>query len=479
MDHHLTRPYKRASSTLSTAERGGQSRRESQSVGNNAGWDASTHVGDGSSRNTSSDHHHASPARRVYPQAPAYSSSPYYDRNQYYYSSSSNMHVNNNHFVSNAHGNGATEEFKYARRRRQSSSIGTICRPIFLIFMTIILGSALIIYLRYNGGNDTHVSDPTQAKTTFLEQNTNIDEASKDTKLRGGMSKHERAAAVLLLADIIVHAEHDAEEEILKRKFLASTTGTAPRLGADDDDYFLLASEKNSLPGAGYGYLPYEIDALDKSNLAIGVWIKPNILNGKRNRVIWSTLDSGACGGTSGSSTKDDIGGMELSIEGGQVTLRYISEDGSCQTIVGKQDIVQLDKWNHFGMMLSENGRIIIFRNGNIIATGNAFSRAAHTHSDPIESPSHRPKGKMSRTFVGQRGDGTDGLDGRVALLSIWASDARLDDEIIKNHFERTGRNSSMDDGQEDASLLEPTLMYPFDGETRDGVKVDGKLDIR
>ena len=289
------------------------------------------------------------------------------------------------------------------------------------------------------------------------------------------MSKHERAAAALLLADIIVHAEHDAEEEILKSNFFASTTGTAPRLGVDDDDYFLLAGE-NSVPGAGHAYLPYEIDALDNSNhLAVGVWIKPNKLSDKRNRVIWSTLDSGACGGASGSSTKDDIGGMELSIEGGQVTLRYISEDGSCQAIVGRQDTVQRGEWNHIGMAVSEDGRTNIFRNGNIIATGNASSRAPHTHSDPIESPSHRPKGKMSRTFVGQRGDRTDGLDGRVALLSIWASDTRLDDEIIKNHYEKTRRNSSLDDDQVDASL-EPTFIYPFDGESHDDVEMDCEL---
>ena len=289
-------------------------------MGTNAGGGAaSTHVGNGFSRRTSSDHHHqhhASPARRVYPVAPAYSSSPYY-----------------------GHGGGTTEEFKYARRRRQDR---TISQPIFRIFVTIILGSALIICLRYNRGNGANVAVPSPRQgTTTLAQNTVTDEATKDTKLRGGMSKHERAAAALLLADIIVHAEHDAEEEILKSKILASTTGTAPRLGVDDDDYFLLAGE-NSVPGAGHAYLPYEIDALDNSNhLAVGVWIKPNKLSDKRNRVIWSTLDSGVCGGASGSSTKDDIGGMELSIEGGQVTLRYISEDGSCQAIVGKQDIVQ------------------------------------------------------------------------------------------------------------------------------------------
>ena len=121
MDHHLTRPYKRASSTLSTAERGGQ-RRESQSVGNNAGGATSTHVGDGSSRNPSSDHHHhhhhhASPARRAYPVAPPHSSSPYYGHDQYY-SSSTNMHANNHHFVSYAPGHGTAEEFKSALRRR-------------------------------------------------------------------------------------------------------------------------------------------------------------------------------------------------------------------------------------------------------------------------------------------------------------------------------------------------------------------------
>ena len=200
MDHHLTRPYKRASSTLSTDERGGQ-RRESQSVGTNAGGGAaSTHVGNGFSRSTSSDHHHqhhASPARRVYPVAPTYSSSPYY-----------------------GHGGGTTEEFKYALRRRQGrSSTGTISQPIFRIFVTIILGSALIICLRYNRGNGANVAVPSQAESTPA-QNTVTDEATKDTKLRGGMSKHERAAAALLLADIIVHAEHDAEEEVESLRLL-------------------------------------------------------------------------------------------------------------------------------------------------------------------------------------------------------------------------------------------------------------------
>ena len=343
------------------------------------------------------------------------------------------------------------------------------------MFATVLLGSALIIYLKYSGDNDGNVSDPAQAKTTTpFEQSNVIDQASKETKLRGGMSKHERAAAALLLADIIVHAEHDVEEEILKGK-MASTI--ASRLGADDDDYFWLAGDDN-IPGAGHAYLPYEIDALNGSNLAVGVWIKPHKLNDKRNnRVIWSTLDSGACGGASGSSTKDDIGGMELSIDGGQVTLRYIGENGSCQAVIGKQDIVQGNEWNHIGMRLSEDGKMHIFRNGSLVATGNASSRAAHTHTDPIESPSHRPKGKMSRTFVGQRADGTDGLDGRVALLSIWASDVRLDDEIIKNHYDRTRRISSTDD-DEDVASLTPTFLYAFDGESRDGVGMDGELHI-
>jgi len=395
---------------------------------------------------------------------PMDSSNAYYGHGHYYYSAS-NMH----HSLSND--TGTTEDNpKYSRRRRQRS-IASTSHPTFVILAMVILGSALIIYLKYNGNGDNTASSsvPTQPETTF-EQDTVTDEAPKDSRLRGGMSKHERAAAALLLADIIVHAEHDVEEEILKGK-LASRTS---RLGAIDFDYFLLTADV--VPGAGHAYLPYEIDALNASNLAVGIWIKPN--NGrKKNRVIWSTLDPGACGGARGRSSRDDIAGMELSIEGGHVTLRYIGEDGSCQAVVGKEDTVQCGEWNHIGMMVSSDGTIGIFRNGSLIGTGSATSRAAHTHSDPIEPQSHRPKGKMSRTFVGQRSDGTDGLDGRVAFLSIWASARRLDDKIMKNHYEQTRRNTSTDDHQ-DTALLNPALMYPFSGESREGVEEDGELDI-
>ena len=84
------------------------------------------------------------------------------------------------------------------------------------------------------------------------------------------------------MADIIVHAEHDMEEEILKGKLISA----ALRLGANDDDYFWLAGE-GEVAAAGHAYLPFEIDALDTSYFAVGVWIKPN-KERNNNRVIWT-----------------------------------------------------------------------------------------------------------------------------------------------------------------------------------------------
>ena len=452
MAHHLTRPYKRSSSTLSTAERGGPG-----DGGSNAPLLGNSNSG-GSSPNTPSTpyaaQHHASPARNIYTQHP-YLMAPACASNAYY---SPNVTAT------------ATENNKYARRRgRQSQRIATAIRLPLVIFATA-LGLALMIYLRFTGSDDKHPYPSTLSKK--IEERRDEAEAPKDSRLRGGMSKHERAAAALLLADIIVHAEHDMEEEILKGKLISA----ALRLGANDDDYFWLADE-GEVPGAGHAYLPYEIDALDTSYFAVGVWIKPN-KNRNNNRVIWSTLGPGACGGAGGSSAHDDIAGMELSIEGGQITLRYIGDDGSCQALVGSQDTVQHGEWNHIGMIFSVDGRVDVFKNGSLVATGNAAHRAVHTHSDPISPPSHRPKGKMSRTFVGQRRDSSDGLDGRIALLSIWASDTRLDGSILKTHYEKTGRHNTLTDDSDNSNALthhNPTFTYAFDGELRDGIKYEGE----
>ena len=78
--------------------------------------------------------------------------------------------------------------------------------------------------------------------------------------LREGAGRHERAAAALLLADILVQAEHD----------VVADAAMAAGLGPDDGDYVAMAG------GGTHAYLPYEVDALDCPYFAVAAWIRPD-----------------------------------------------------------------------------------------------------------------------------------------------------------------------------------------------------------
>ena len=244
--------------------------------------------------------------------------------------------------------------------------------------------------------------------------------------------------------------------------------------------------------GAGYAYLPYEIDALDRTNFAVGVWIRLDAspTSGsnnaqERNRVIWSTLPPGACDSstpkTTGNNLHDDIAGMELSIHEDRVKLSYVATNGSCQSAVSAiQNKIKHGEWNHVGVIVTDE-RIGIYQNGSGVgfvntAVGNSV-RAKHSHSDPLEPPSYRPKGKMVRTFVGQRADGSDVLDGRVGLLSIFAASNELEDVVMKGLYE-SGRRKDAKDGQIDTAsgAGRPTYFYRFDGEFSGGAKTEGEI---
>lgn len=356
-------------------------------------------------------------------------------------------------------------------------------------------------------GTSVSVSSSSSSSPSIIERdNQNSEEKERESsQLRGGMTKHERAAAALLLADIIVHAEHEVEEEMATSK-VGQTRADAGRfsgfplsnhrsyrLGENDDDYFLIAKD---VAGAGYAYLPYEIDALDCKAFAVSVWVKldvPSGSNGRQegNRVIWSTLPPGACGSSSpraaGNNLHDDVAGMELSIDGDMVKVSYVASNGSCDSVRTLQDRLPYGDWNHVGMIVTDE-RIGIYQNGSsvgITATSTAgrttARRAKHSHIDPIEPPSHRPKGRMMRTIVGQRKDGSDVLNGRVGLLSIYAvaaSDRLLvGDDIMKAAYELGKRNDSGDGpfATSNGEGREPTYFYPFEGESVEGVKTDGE----
>ena len=294
--------------------------------------------------------------------------------------------------------------------------------------------------------------------------------------LREGAGRHERAAAALLLADILVQAEHD----------VVADAAMAAGLGPDDGDYVAMAG------GGTHAYLPYEVDALDCPYFAVAAWIRPDEGGGgggsvraavaaspsrrPGNQVVWSTVPRGRCcvgSDVSSPRASEDFAGMEISIRSGRLTLTVIEENGTCRsqvTCCGAKDFVKEGEWAHVGASVS--GREVrLFLNGRRIATFDNGSRAGYTYRGPVEAPEARPKGRMNQTMVGRRADGTGSLQGRVALMSIWTGEEAIDDESLLAAYETSKRGHASD--AKASSGQEPTSFYKFDGQRTQGATRD------